>query len=415
VTPRDIGTLMNFYASGRNGGTFDDGVEMALRRILASPEFVFRFERETSPSSKPHRISDMELASRLAFFIWSSIPDDELLRVAIEGRLRDPKVLEQQTRRMLEDPRSNELVKNFAGQWLYVRNLKNTVPAIEESPDFDDNLRQAFEIETEMFFGSIVRENRSVLDLLTADYTFVNERLARHYGIPNVYGSQFRRIQLTPDSPRRGLFGKGSILTATSLATRTSPVLRGKWVLENILGTPPPEPPPNVPALKENVKPTDRGTENAEAPSVRQRLEEHRANPVCAACHKMMDPIGFSLENFDAVGHWRTMDGRAPVDASGQLVDGTSVNGPAELRESMMNYSEQFLRTLTGKLLTYAVGRGLTYRDMPVVRSIVRTSANDNYRFSDLILGIVRSAPFEWRAGDSAENLAQVVRKEVRP
>jgi cytochrome c551/c552 len=414
VTESDIATLMGFYATGRARGTFDDGIEIALRRILASPEFMFRFEREPAQPLKAFRITDIELASRLSFFIWSSIPDDELVRVASEGRLRDPIVLEQQVRRMLVDPRSNELVKNFAGQWLYVRNLQNTVPAIEDFPDFDDNLRQAFETETEMFFDSIVRENRSVLDLLTADYTFVNERLARHYGIPNIYGSQFRRIPLSPDSPRRGLLGKGSILTATSLATRTSPVLRGKWVLENILGTPPPEPPPNVPALKENAKPTDRGTETAETPSVRKRLEEHRANPVCAGCHKMMDPIGFSLENFDAVGQWRTVDGSAPVDASGQLVDGTKVDGPAALRESMVGYSEQFLRTVTEKLLIYAIGRGVTYRDMPVVRSVVKTSAPRNYRFSDLILGIVQSAPFQWRARDNAANMAQVSHRENR-
>ena len=349
LTDSDLEAILSFYQAGRNKGGFEDGVEMALRRILASPEFMFRFEREAPKAGEAYRISDLELASRLSFFLWSSVPDDELLKLAGQGKLKDPRVLEQQVHRMLADPRSSELVNNFAGQWLYLRNLQSIVPAMEEFPDFDDNLRQAFRHETEMFFGSIVHEDRNVLDLLTANYTFVNERLARHYGIPNIYGSEFRRVTLSADNPRRGLLGQGSILTATSLATRTSPVLRGKWILENILGTPPPEPPPNVPALKENSKPTDIGIETVETPSVRQRMEEHRANPVCASCHKMMDPIGFSLENFDAVGQWRTRDGRSPIDASGQLVDGTKVDGPEALRQALLVYSEQFVRTVTEK------------------------------------------------------------------
>jgi Protein of unknown function (DUF1592)/Protein of unknown function (DUF1588)/Protein of unknown function (DUF1587)/Protein of unknown function (DUF1585)/Protein of unknown function (DUF1595)/Planctomycete cytochrome C len=399
VTTQDQETLLSFYQAGRNKGSFDEGIEMALRRILASPEFMFRFEREpgTSKPGEPYRIDDVELASRLSFFLWSSIPDDELLKQATLGKLKDPAVLEQQVRRMLADPRSQAFITNFAGQWLYLRNLQSLAPALEEFPDFDDNLRQAFRTETEMFFDSIVRENRNTLDLLTADYTFVNERLARHYGIPNVYGSRFRRVSLGADNPRRGLLGQGSILTATSLATRTSPVLRGKWILENILGAPPPEPPPNVPTLKENVKPTDTSTEAVQFPTVRQRMEEHRANPVCAGCHKMMDPIGFALENFDGVGQWRTQDGRTPVDPSGQLVDGTKVNGPEQLRAALLNYSEQFLRTVTEKILTYAIGRGLDYNDMPAVRAIVRNAAQDNNRFSALILGVVKSPPFQMK------------------
>ncbi|HEY6343213.1 MAG TPA: DUF1592 domain-containing protein [Bryobacteraceae bacterium] len=405
VTDQDVETLLGFYQSGRNKGSFDDGIEMAVRRILASPEFMFRFEHEpvNVKPGEPYRVSDVELASRLSFFLWSSIPDDELMKQASIGKLKDPAVLQQQVRRMLEDPRSEALIGNFAGQWLYLRNLQSIAPSLEDFPDFDDNLRQAFRTETEMFFDSIVREDRSVQDLLTADYTFVNERLARHYGIPNVYGSQFRRVALGPDNPRRGLLGQGSFLLATSLATRTSPVLRGKWILENILGTPPPEPPPNVPTLKENVKPTDQSTETVQAPSVRQRMEEHRVNQPCAGCHKMMDPIGFALENFDGVGQWRTQDGRIPVDASGQLVDGTKIDGPAQLREALAGYSEQFLRTVTEKLLTYGIGRGVEYYDQPAIRAVVRDAARDNNRFSALILGVVKSPPFQMRVVKTSE------------
>jgi hypothetical protein len=405
VTDQDVETLLGFYQSGRNKRGFDDGIEMAVRRILASPEFMFRFEHEPAnvKPGEPYRVSDVELASRLSFFLWSSIPDDELMKQASLGKLKDPAVLQQQVRRMLGDPRSEALIANFAGQWLYLRNLQSIVPSLEDFPDFDDNLRQAFRTETEMFFDSIVREDRNVLDLLSADYTFVNERLARHYGIPNVYGSQFRRVALGPNNPRRGLLGQGSFLLATSLATRTSPVLRGKWILENILGAPPPEPPPNVPTLKENVKPKDQSTETVQAPSVRQRIEEHRVNQPCAGCHKMMDPIGFALENFDGVGQWRTQDGHIPVDASGQLVDGTKIDGPAQLREALTGYSEQFLRTVTEKLLTYAIGRGVEYYDQPAIRAVVRDAARDNNRFSALILGVVKSPPFQMRVVKTSE------------
>jgi hypothetical protein len=392
VTSADMTRLMALYEHGRTDGTFESGVEFALRGILASAKFVFRGERDPAnlAPGTVYRISDLELASRLSFFLWSTIPDDELLRAASEGRLKDPAVLDQQVRRMLADPKSQALVANFAGQWLYLRNLKSTAPDQGEFPDFDDNLRQAFKRETELFFESIIREDRNVLDLLTADYTFVNERLARHYGIPNVYGSRFRRVTLTDDA-RLGLLGKGSILLVTSHAGRTSPVVRGKWILDNLLGTPPPPPPPDVPALEEKGNP-------AEPHSVRERLERHRASPACAGCHKMMDPLGFALENFDAVGAWRTRDEGVPIDASGQLVDGTKVDGVVTLRQAILKRPEMFVGTLTEKLLVYALGRGLSYHDMPVVRGVVDDAARRDFRFSSLILGIVRSAPFQMRS-----------------
>jgi mono/diheme cytochrome c family protein len=394
-TPEDLEVLMNFYEGGRAKGTFDEGIELVLRRIIASPEFIFRAEREPAnlKTGGTYRITDTELASRLSFFLWSTIPDDELLKLAGQGKLQDPVVLEAQVRRMLADPRANELVRNFAGQWLYLRNLDSASPDIEEFPGFDDNLRQAFRRETELFFDSMVREDRSVLDLLTADYTFANQRLAEHYGIPNVYGSQFRRVALGPESPRRGLLGHGSILTVTSLATRTSPVARGKWVLENILGTPPPEPPANVPPLEK----TDDGAATGEVLSLRKRMEAHRTNPACSGCHRIMDPIGFSLENFDAIGKWRTKEGSSSINASGELADGTKVDGPLSLQKGLMRYSPQFVRTVTGKLLTYALGRGVQYYDMPLVRRIVKDAARQNYRFSSVVLGIVKSAPFQMR------------------
>jgi hypothetical protein len=399
VTEEDLESLMAFYRSGHESDGFEGGIESALRRILASPNFIFRFEREPANSATSYRISDLELASRLSFFLWSSLPDDQLIKLASEGRLRDPAILEQQVRRMLADPRSKEIARNFAAQWLYLRNLQSIVPAMEEFPDFDDNLRQAFRTETEMFFESMVREDRNVVDLLTADYTFLNERLARHYGITSVYGSHFRRVTLPRDHPRRGLLGQGSILTVTSLATRTSPVLRGKWILENILGTPPPEPPPNVPALQENpARPADKGAETLKILSVRERMEQHRINAACVSCHKMMDPIGFALENFDAVGKWRTKDGRTAVDPTGELVDGTKVDGPANLRQALLRYSDQFVRTLTEKLMTYGLGRGVEYYDMPVIRSIVRDAARNDNRFSSLIVGIVKSPPFQMKS-----------------
>jgi hypothetical protein len=370
---------------------------MALRRILADPEFVFRFEPPPAavPPNGQYRISDTELASRLSFFLWSSIPDDELLKLAIQGKLHEPAILEMQTRRMLADPRARALVTSFAGQWLYLRELKNANPDAREFPDFDDNLRQAFQRETEMLFESVLREDRSVLDLLDADYTFVNERLAKNYGIANVYGPDFRRVPV-PNDARRGLLGQGSMLLVTSNANRTSPVQRGKWILENLLGSPPPLPPPNVPPLKEN-------TSGAAVASVRERMEEHRANPVCAGCHKIMDPIGLSLENFDGVGQWRTVDSGFPIDASGQLVDGTPLNGPASLRKALLDRPEAFVGAMTEKLLMYGVGRETKYYDMPVVRAIMREAASDRYRLSELVLGIVKSAPFQMRVKEAPE------------
>jgi hypothetical protein len=391
VTTAEMSRLLGLYDQGRTDGTFESGVEFALRGILASAKFVFRGERDPGDLAPGtvYRVSDLELASRLSFFLWSSIPDAQLLRVATQGRLKEPAVLDGQVRRMLADPKSQALVDNFAGQWLYLRNLKSTAPDQNEFPDFDDNLRQSFRRETELFFESVMREDRSVLDLLTADYTFVNERLARHYGIPDVYGSRFRRVTVTDDA-RRGLLGKGSILLVTSHAGRTSPVVRGKWVLDNLLGTPPPPPPANVPALEE--------TGGALQPhSVRERLEQHRANPGCASCHRLIDPLGFALENFDAVGAWRTKDEGVPIDASGELVDGTRIDGVAALRQAIMSRPELFVRTLSEKLLIYALGRGLSYHDMPVVRTVARDAAGHDYRFSSVILGIVRSAPFLMR------------------
>ncbi len=390
LTESDLNTLMNFYHVGRETGDFEHGIEKALQFILAHPEFIFR--TETAPASvKPgeaYRISDLELASRLSFFLWSSLPDNELINLGAEGKLKDLNVLQQQVQRMLADPRSQEFVKNFAGQWLGLRTLQNQTPEGTIYPDFDDNLRHAMRTETEMFFDSILREGRSVLELLTADYTFVNERLAVHYGIPNVYGSQFRRVKLDADfDVRRGLLGKGSFELATSNSDRTSPVLRGKWVLENLLGTHPPDPPPNVPPLKPNP---------ATGPqTMRQRMEEHRANPACSGCHRMMDPIGFALENFDGIGKWRTKEAGQRLDASGQLVDGSKIDGVVSLRQGLLRYSPQFVRTVTEKLLTYALGRGVEYDDMPVVRSIVREAAKNDYSLSAIVLEIVKSAPFQ--------------------
>ncbi len=392
IAESDTEILIGQYRTGRNAGDFEDGIERGLQFILAHPEFVFRVE--SGPANvkpgQPYRISDLELASRLAFFLWSSGPDDELIRLASEGSLHQSAVLEQQARRLLADPRSHELVKNFAGQWLQLRVMQSSTPEGVDYPDFDDNLRQAFRTEAEMFFESIVRENRSIMDLLDGDYTFVNERLAQHYGIRNVYGSQFRRVKLEGDlDVRRGLLGKGGILLVTSVSDRTSPVQRGKWVMSNILGVVPPDPPPNVPALKEAAG----GGNGLE--TMRQRMEAHRSNPACAGCHKMMDPIGFAMENFDGIGKWRTTDAGQKVNATGQLVDGTQIDGVVDLRNALIRYSPQFARTVTEKLLTYALGRGVEYQDMPVVRAIVREAAGDNYRFAALVDGIVRSEPFQ--------------------
>jgi hypothetical protein len=395
ATDQDVASLMEFYQQGRQDGSFDRGIEMALRRLLADPEFIYRKEAEPAgmaPGTR-YRISDLELASRLSFFLWSSMPDDTLIDLASREKLRDPAILERQVRRMLTDPRSEALVTNFAGQWLNLRGLQSQVPVPFLFPDFDDNLREAMRRETELFFDSIVREDRSIIDLLTADHTFVNERLARHYGIPNIYGSQFRRVALGNQfDMRRGLLGKAALLAVSSQPGRTSPVQRGKWFLQTFLGVSPPDPPPNVPDLK--PKKHD-ATGNVKDPTMREQMEAHRAVEPCASCHKIMDPIGFSLENFDAVGAWRTDEGGTPIDASGQLVDGTRLDGPASLRQALLHYSDQYVRTVIEKLLTYAIGRGVEYFDMPVVRSIVRNAAPGNYRFSSLVIGIVKSAPFQ--------------------
>jgi uncharacterized protein DUF1592/uncharacterized protein DUF1588/uncharacterized protein DUF1587/uncharacterized protein DUF1585/uncharacterized protein DUF1595 len=397
VTDADLQPVLSFYDTGRARGGFERGIQMGLQRILASPQFMFRVERDPADVAPGavYRISDIELASRLSFFLWSSIPDDELLKVASQGRLKEPAVLEQQVRRMLASDRARALVTNFAGQWLQLRNVRSVLPNSDEFPDFDDNVRQAFLRETELFVDSIMREDRNVLDLLRADYTFVNERLARHYGMPDVYGSYFRRVTVT-DEARKGLLGQGSILAVTSHAERTSPVLRGKWVLDTIVGTPPPPPPPDIPALKENE-------EGQKPRTMREQMAEHRSMPVCASCHKVMDPIGFALENFDAVGAWRSREAGGPIDASGELADGTKVDGVVTLRNALLNRPDVFVGTMTEKLLTYALGRGLDAHDMPVVRSIVRQSAARDYHFSSLVLGIVNSVPFQMRIAAARE------------
>jgi cytochrome c5 len=404
LTAKDNETLLSFYQAGRNQGSFDAGIENALRLILASPNFLFRAEPDPAGQAvgSVYRVGDLELASRLSFFLWSSVPDEELLTAATQGKLHDPSVLEKEVRRMLADPKAQALVNNFAGQWLFLRNLQNVAPNEDIFPNFDDNLRQSFRKETELFFSSIIREDHNVLDLLNADYTFVNERLARHYGIPNIYGSQFRRVKLA-DENRRGLLGQGSVLTVTSQPNRTSPVLRGKWILENIMGTPPPAPPPNVPPLKENEEGAKKML------SVRALLEEHRKNPTCATCHKIMDPLGFSLDNFDAIGQWRVKESGNAIDASGQLADGTQVSGPVELRKALMKHPEQFVRTLTAKLMTYGLGRGLEYYDQPAVRKVEQDAARGNYRFSALVLGIVESAPFQMKQVPEPKTLSASV------
>lgn len=403
VTDNDIESLLGFYQRGRNDGNFDSGIRTAIQAILASPEFVFRFER-TPPGVAPgrnYRIGDLDLASRLSFFLWSSPPDEQLVTLASQGKLKDPAVFEKQVRRMLADPRASALTTNFAGQWLRLQNLKNVSPDLFEYPDFDRTLADAMRRETELLFESIVREDRNAVDLLTADYTFVNERLAKHYGIPNIMGSRFRRVTLT-DPNRFGLLGQASILTLTSTAIRTSPVQRGKYVMEVLLGTPPPPPPPNVPLLPENAE--LRTGHVAKPLSVRQRLEEHRKNPNCAGCHKMMDPIGFSLENFDVLGVWRINDSGFRIDPSGKMFDGAKLDGPASLRQAILAHSDLFLQTFTENLLAYGIGRVLEPSDMPVVRSVAREAARNNNRFSTLVLAIVKSTPFEMRRAE--ENTA---------
>jgi mono/diheme cytochrome c family protein len=398
IRDADLETPLSFYQRRRNGkGSFGAGIEAALQFILASPEFLFRFEPDPSglPVDAAYQLGDLALASRLSFFLWSSPPDDELLRVASEGKLHQHAVLQQQVKRMLADSRADALVDNFAEQWLFLRNLKNSSPDPQIFPDFDDNLRQAMREETKLFFQSIVREDRSVMDLLNADYTFVNERLARHYGIPNVYGSQFRRVTLTSED-RRGLLGQGSILTVTSYPNRTSPVQRGKWILTNLLGIPPTPPPHNVPALKENG--------DGKPLSLRERMEQHRADAVCAGCHKVMDPIGFALENFDAVGQWRTKDDGSPIDPSGTLYNGAKVDGPVALRQMLAGQQDVFAGVMTEKLLTYALGRGVEYYDMPAVRKIVRAAQSNDLRFSSLVLATVESVPFEMKIKTAASS-----------
>ena len=395
LTSHDLDTLVAFYEAGQRGGGFETGIQRSLESILIDPEFLFRIERDPvgSPATTAFPISDLELASRLSFFLWSSIPDDELLDVAVRGQLRIPAVLDRQVRRMLADSRSQALVDGFAMQWLALRRLHRVVPTPDLFPEFDDNLREAFQQETMLFVGSQLREDRSVLDLLRADYTFVNERLARHYGIPNVYGNRFRRVTFD-DGTRGGLLGLGSILTVTSYPTRTSPVLRGQWLLEHILGAPPPPPPPDVPALP------DRG-EGGHLASVRERLEQHRENPVCASCHAQMDPLGFALEHFDAIGKWRaTGEAGTPIDASGVFPDGTEFHGLAGLKMILLSEHEQFVQTVTEKLTTYALGRGVQYYDMPAVRQIIREAAPHDYRWSSLVQGIVRSVPFQMRRSE---------------
>ena len=395
VTEPDLETPFELYQAARDadgGVDFEAGIEMGLAAVLVSPEFLFRVERDPAgvASGTSYRLTDLELASRLSFFLWSSLPDDELLEVAERGELSTPAVLNRQVRRMLADPRSENLVTNFAAQWLHLRNLDAITPDMRIFPDFDDNLRQAFRQETELFFDSVMREDRSVLDLLRANYTFLNERLAKHYDIPHIYGSRFRRVTFDGDRTRGGLLRHGSILLVTSYATRTSAVLRGKWIMDNVLGVPPPAPPPNVPELK------DTGT-GERAQSMRERMAAHRANPVCASCHRMMDPIGFALENYDAVGRWRDAEGGTPIDASGTLFDGSTFDGVTELQAALLRRPEQFVGRVAEKLLTFATGRGVEYYDAAAIRTILREAEAQDYRFSSLVLGVVNSMPFQMR------------------
>ena len=400
-----LSVLMDFYGQGYQKGGFDKGIETGLQRILSSPQFVFRFERDPANAAEgAYAISDSELAARLAFFLWSTIPDDELLELASRNRLSRPAVLEQQVRRMLADPKATALTENFAGQWLYLRNLAIKDASTLEFPDFDDNLRNSFRRETELLFEHVMRNDSSVLELLTADYTFVDERLAKHYGIPGVYGSEFRKVAVA-DPRRQGLLGHGSILLVTSNPNRTSPVNRGVWVLKNVLGAVVPAPPPvNIPPLEEAA-----GDVDFDSLSVRELMELHRSKPFCEGCHKIMDPIGLAMENFDVVGRWRTVDNGTPIDTAGQLVDGTHIDGPVELRAALLKYEEQIVRNVAEKMLIYAVGRGTEYYDQPVIRQIVRNAAAEDYRFSSLVLGVAMSEPFLKRATESLADGAVAV------
>ena len=405
VEANDLEGLMTFYQQGKNEGGFETGVRTAIQAILANPEFVFRFERVPAgvAPGRSYRISDLELASRLSFFLWSAPPDETLIALAANSKLHEPATLEAQVRRMLADQRSSAMTSNFAVEWLHLQNLKGVNPDLFLFPNFDRTLTDSMRQETELLFDNVMREDRPVTELLTADYTFVNERLAKHYGIPNIMGNRFRKVQLT-DANRFGLLGDGSILTLTSTANRTSPVQRGKYVMEVLLGTPPPPPPPDVPALPEN---SDSRTGHAEKfLSVRQRTEEHRANPVCAACHKMMDPIGFALENFDAVGVWRTNDSGFKIDPSGTMFDGSKLDGPIGLRQALLSHSDAFLSAFSENLLAYGLGRVIDYRDMPTVRAIDRAAAQRNNQFSAFVLGIVKSEPFQFRQAEDQQALA---------
>jgi hypothetical protein len=385
ISVGEVPGLLIPYKAGRDNGSFEQGIRLALQRILVSPDFLFRVETDPpgAKSGSAYAVSDIELASRLSMFLWSSIPDDELLDIAEGGRLREPGMLERQVKRMLADSRANTLVTNFVGQWLYLRNIEKVLPDPTAFPYFDENLRDAMAKETQLFFQSMLREDRSILDLLRADYTFLNERLARHYGISGVQGSEFRRVKLTQEE-RKGLLGQGSVLAVTSYPNRTSPTLRGKWLLETILGSPPPPPPPDVPSLRED--------KDVSQLSMRQRMQLHQANPVCASCHSRMDPLGFALESFDGLGRWRQ-----GIDSSGVLPDGTKVGGPVGLRNIILSKKDQFVTTATERMLTYALGRGVEPFDMPAVRKIVRNAATTEYRWSSLIMGVVNSTPFQMR------------------
>jgi hypothetical protein len=391
TTARDVTELLRHYERGRQGASFEAGIQRTLEAVLVDPEFLFRVEREpaTAKPGSTFRVSDLELASRLSFFLWSSVPDEDLLRVAAAGQLRTPAALERQVTRMLRDPKAKAMRANFFGQWLWLRNLARATPDAKEFPEFDDSLRAAFQREADLFLESQIAEDRSIFDLLTADYTFVNEALARHYGISGVYGSHFRRVQL-PDDRRAGILGMGAILTVTSYANRTSPVLRGKWLLETLLGVPPPSPPPNVPPFPENK-------DGAQPASVRARMENHRKNPVCATCHAQLDPLGFALENFNAVGRWRVEDAGTTVDPSGMLPSGAKFQGPADFRRALLGHKDAFALNLMQKLLTYGLGRGVEYWDMPSVRQIAREASTGDYRWSRLVKAIVTSTPFQMR------------------
>jgi hypothetical protein len=404
VSTADVKDLLPFYTAGRTNGSFDRGIQKALERVLVSPQFLFRIERDPANAvpGSIHRVNSLELASRLSFFLWSSIPDRELLDLAAAGKLNDPQVLDQQVHRMLADRRAESLVTNFAAQWLFLRDIEAKQPDGLLFPDFDENLRKAFHRETELFLDSVLLENRSVLDLLTANYTFVNDRLAKHYGIPNVEGTYFRRVTFPAGSMRGGLLGQGSILTLTSYSTRTSPVVRGKWVLENLLSSAPPPPPPNIPALKTEA------SETGKALSMREAMIQHRANPSCASCHARMDPIGFAMENFDAVGRWRDTDAGQRIDVSGAFPDGTKFDGMAGLKKVLLAHPDQFAGTVAEKLLMYAIGRNLQYYDAPAVRAILRDAKASNYSFASMVMGVVKSTPFQMRAAQNVQALAQV-------